>query len=155
MSSDQFTVEEPKKSVAVAPDGLSAVLLFASFCGDRLRCGLLHLRQRRWLGRRLRRDDAERCHRSIGTSEEQKVAMKEQVSRLSQGVRDGEISMEQLGQIANKLEDSPVLTAIPVEVVRSTYLAKSGLTEEQKAEATRNCNALLMGCSRRRSPKMS
>lgn len=146
MSSDQFTVEDQKKSGSGCTGWIIGCLVVCLILAA-IACGVgywIYSNAGGWAA-----DFAETAiNDAIDESElpeEQKVAMKEQVSRLTQGYRDGDVTLEQLAQIGEKLQDSPVMTAIPVEVVRSTYLAKSGLTEEQKAEATKQLQRVAHG----------
>lgn len=77
--------------------------------------------------------------------EDQKVGMKEQIERVSTGYKSGEISDEQLGKIFENLNESPVISAIPVIVVQAAYLQKSGLTDEEKAEAKKQLDRVAHG----------
>lgn len=77
--------------------------------------------------------------------EEQKVGLKEQIDRVATGYKSGEISDEQFGRIFENLEKSPVLSAIPVMVIQSTYIQNSGLTDEEKAEAKKTLDRAAHG----------
>ncbi|UUO04461.1 hypothetical protein M4951_13780 [Blastopirellula sp. J2-11] len=77
--------------------------------------------------------------------EEQKVGMKEQIDRLADGYVDGDISQEQLEQIGTNISKSPVISAIPVIVVETLYIKKSGLSDEEKADAKKQLNRVAHG----------
>lgn len=67
--------------------------------------------------------------------EDQKQGMKQQIGRVTQGIRDGEVGFEQMGEIGQKLAESPAMTAIPVVVARHQYINPSGLSDEEKEDA--------------------
>ncbi|MCC9608197.1 hypothetical protein LOC68_01195 [Blastopirellula sp. JC732] len=77
--------------------------------------------------------------------EDQKIGMKEQIDRIASGYKSGEISDEQLGKIFENIGESPVISAIPVIVVESTYLKNSGLSEEEKADAKKQLDRAAHG----------
>src|SRR5690606_34975256 len=66
--------------------------------------------------------------------EDQKQGMKQQIGRVTQGIRDGEVGFEQMGEIGQKLAESPAMTAIPVVVARHQYINPSGLSDEEKED---------------------
>lgn len=77
--------------------------------------------------------------------EEEKVGMKEQIDRVSNGYASGEINDEQLGKIFENLSTSPAMSAIPVIVIESTYLKNSGLSDEEKADAKKQLDRAAHG----------
>jgi hypothetical protein len=64
---------------------------------------------------------------------EEKVEIQAQVDRVAGAFRDGQMSMEQLGLLIEKLVQSPLMTSLMVTVVDTKYLDKSGLNDEEKA----------------------
>lgn len=77
--------------------------------------------------------------------EEQKTGMKEQISRVAKSYRDGEITAEQVGQVFEKLSESPAMSVLPVEMARTQYIAQSGLSDEEKEDATRQLRRVAHG----------
>ncbi|TWT34500.1 hypothetical protein [Blastopirellula retiformator] len=77
--------------------------------------------------------------------EDQKVGLKEQIDRVATGYKSGEISDEQFGRIFENLQDSPVISAIPVMVIQSSYIQNSGLTDEEKADAKKTLDRAAHG----------
>ncbi|PHS03839.1 MAG: hypothetical protein COA78_17190 [Blastopirellula sp.] len=77
--------------------------------------------------------------------EDQKIGMKAEINRVAEGVKSDEISLEQLGSIVENMAESPAFTAIPVEVVRYAYLEPSGLSEEEKEDATKQLQRVMHG----------
>ncbi len=77
--------------------------------------------------------------------EAQKKGMKEQVTRLADGYREGKITLEQLQQVGDKMMHSPIISAIPVEVARAKYIDPSGLSDEEKADATKQLQRVAHG----------
>jgi len=76
---------------------------------------------------------------------EQKEGMKKQISRVATAYRDGDITFEQVTQIGEKLGQSPVFMAIAVETAKFSYINPSGLSDEEKAEATKQLNRVAHG----------
>jgi hypothetical protein len=64
----------------------------------------------------------------------EKAEVKQQVDRVTKAFRDGRISMEQTGKIIEKVMKSPLMPAIVVAAVDKQYIAKSGLSEDEKAQ---------------------
>jgi len=77
--------------------------------------------------------------------EDQKQGMKQQVGRVTQGIRDGEVGFEQMGEIAQKIAESPAITAIPVVVARHQYINPSGLSDEEKEDANQQLERVARG----------
>ena len=64
----------------------------------------------------------------------EKVEVKEQVARLTDGFRDGNISGDQLGTIMELILDSPLFTSVIVASIEKKYIEPSGLEDAEKEE---------------------
>jgi len=146
MSSDQFTVEEPKKSGGGCTTAIIGCLVICLVLAG-LACGLgiYGWMNRVMLGANIAESVANSMIDESDLPEEQKVRMKEQTSRLAKGVRDGDITLEQVGQVGEKIAESPAMTAIPVEVARAKYIEPSGLSDEEKADAKKQLQRVAHG----------
>ncbi len=69
-----------------------------------------------------------------GLPEEEQAEVREQVDRLAEGFRTGDIDGEQLFSIFEQLVESPLFSSMLVTAVERGYLDESGLTDEEKAE---------------------
>jgi hypothetical protein len=65
---------------------------------------------------------------------QEKIEVKEQVNRVSKAFGDGRISMQQAGEIIQKLTESPLMPALVVAAVDKQYFDRSGLSNDEKAE---------------------
>jgi hypothetical protein len=68
-----------------------------------------------------------------------------QIDRIAQAFRTGQLSVEKLAEIIQKLADSPLMTAIVASAVEAKYLAKSGLSDDEKAQAVQTLRRFLRG----------
>ena len=146
MSNDQFTVEEPKKSgggctTAIIGCLVVCLVLAGIACG----LGIYGWMNRVVIGASIAESVANGMIDGSDLPEDQKTRMKEQTSRLAKGVRDGDITIEQVGQVGEKIAESPAITAIPVEVARSKYIEPSGLSDDEKAEAKKQLQRVAHG----------
>jgi hypothetical protein len=66
---------------------------------------------------------------------EEKQQIQVQVDRVADAVRSKDLSLPQMGEIFEKLVDSPLLTTIIVSTVDTKYIEPSGLGDEEKAAA--------------------
>ena len=64
--------------------------------------------------------------------DQEKVEVKEQVQRVADAFREGDISGDQLGVIIEEILESPLMTTMVVAAVEKKYVAGSGLTDEEK-----------------------
>jgi hypothetical protein len=80
-----------------------------------------------------------------GLPAEEKAEVKVQVERVTTAFRDGRLSMEQLGMIMQQIADSPLLPSIMVMAIDRAYLAKSGLTDDEKAAGRITLQRLMRG----------
>jgi hypothetical protein len=67
--------------------------------------------------------------------QQEKDEIEVQVNRVADAIRDGDMSLEQMGQIFEKLVQSPVLSTIIVSTAGTKYIDPSGLSNEEKALA--------------------
>ncbi|PQO37903.1 hypothetical protein [Blastopirellula marina] len=77
--------------------------------------------------------------------EAQKDGMKAQITRLADGYREGKITLEQLKEVGDKMMKSPMMSAIPVEAARAKYIAPSGLSDAEKADAVKQMQRVAHG----------
>jgi hypothetical protein len=68
-----------------------------------------------------------------------------QVDRVATAFRDKQVSAEQLGVLAEKLMQSPLMSAIVASTIDRQYLAKSNLSEEEKTEDRRTLQRFVRG----------
>jgi hypothetical protein len=66
---------------------------------------------------------------------EEKAQIKVEVDRGAELFREGRMSGEQAALLVEKVMNSPLMTAIVTTAAEKNYLDKSGLSEEEKAEA--------------------
>jgi hypothetical protein len=66
---------------------------------------------------------------------EEKAEVKVEVDRAADLYRDGRMSQQQATLLLEKLMSSPLMTAIVTTAAEKKYLDRSGLSEEEKAEA--------------------
>jgi len=66
-------------------------------------------------------------------AQEQQEIMVE-VDRIAKGIRENTISGEQLGNLIEKLVQSPLMSLMVASTIDQQYFAKSGLSDEEKAQ---------------------
>jgi hypothetical protein len=64
---------------------------------------------------------------------QQRQAIGEQVDRVAEAFRSGRLSVDQMGSIMEKLAKSPLMTSIMANAADKKYLARSGLSDAEKA----------------------
>ncbi|MFN3152333.1 hypothetical protein [Bremerella sp.] len=146
MSNDQFTVEEPKKSGGGCTTAIIGCLVVCLVLAG-VACGVGYYVYINIgvMAANLAETQLNAAIDEFDLPEDQKAGMKEQVSRVAQGYRDGDISMEQLGSVAENILESPAFTAVPVEIARSNYIEPSGLSDEEKADAKKQLQRIAQG----------
>ncbi len=65
---------------------------------------------------------------------QEKTEVKAQVERVATALRDGQLSGEQARTIVEKLMHSPLMPTLVVAAVDKRYFAKSGLSDDEKAQ---------------------
>ncbi|MCO6042543.1 hypothetical protein NG895_01355 [Aeoliella sp. ICT_H6.2] len=65
----------------------------------------------------------------------EKEELKAESKRVTDGIADGSISLEQMGQIMTGIVESPLMPMFMVKAVEAQYVEKSGLSDEEKSEA--------------------
>jgi hypothetical protein len=78
-------------------------------------------------------------------AQQEKLEINVQVDRVADAFRTGKLSVEQLGAMMQKLADSPLMTSIVASTVEAKYLAKSGLSDDEKQQATKTLRRFLRG----------
>jgi hypothetical protein len=81
----------------------------------------------------------------MNVPEQEKAEMKAQVDRVAIAFREGRISQEQMGMLVQKMMQSPLVTTMMVSVVEREYFAKSGLSDEEKAQGRQTLQRFLRG----------
>jgi hypothetical protein len=66
-------------------------------------------------------------------AQQQKQAIGELVDRVADAFSSGRLSVDQMGSIMEKLARSPLMTSIMVTAADKKYLARSGLSDAEKA----------------------
>jgi hypothetical protein len=90
----------------------------------------------------------EAVHQAVDSSQlpaEEKNQIKSDIDRFFVAFREGQVSMEQFGQLVQKFVDSPLMTAFVASAVETKYLDASGLSDEEKAEAKVTLQRFLRG----------
>lgn len=87
--------------------------------------------------------------------EEEKVELKEEVSRLTEAFKAGEVSSEEMVQIFELFAQSPLMASMIVSQVEAQYLNQSGLTEEEKLEGKVALNRYIRGLFNEQIPQQS
>jgi hypothetical protein len=67
--------------------------------------------------------------------EKDKRAVVAQVDRVADAYKAGRISLEDVGRVMQELAESPLFVTAMVEAAEAKYVAPSGLSDEEKAEA--------------------
>ncbi len=76
---------------------------------------------------------------------QEKVEVKAQVERVTKAFGEGRISNEQAAAIIQKLTKSPLMPAIVVMAVEKNYFARSGLSDEEKAQGRQSLQRFARG----------
>jgi hypothetical protein len=76
---------------------------------------------------------------------DQEAAMITEINALAQDFKDDKITFEQLGMLAQELEDSPAIYVMAASAIRANYVEPSGLTEEEKDNANLQLSRLARG----------
>ncbi|MGD9632614.1 MAG: hypothetical protein AB7G28_05875 [Pirellulales bacterium] len=79
----------------------------------------------------------------LDPQEQQQIMV--QVERVSQAFRDNAISAEQLGNLAEKLVKSPLFSMLMATAIEKQYLAKSGLSDEEKVAGSQSLQRFIRG----------
>jgi len=86
---------------------------------------------------------------------EEKVEVKEQITRVATEFGEGRMTFEQLGKVFENLTNSPLMTSIVISVVDQKYLERSGLAEDEKAAARQTVRRFVRGMVDEKIPKES
>lgn len=71
-----------------------------------------------------------------GLPDQEKAELKVELKRLGDGFADGSISNEQMLRVVEGLAQSPLLSMFMVSAIETHYVVNSGLTDEEKTDAT-------------------
>ena len=67
--------------------------------------------------------------------EDEQAAILEQFDRVGTGYLEGELTLDEVGQIIEELAESPMMSVIFLQIVDAVHLEKSGLSDDEKVEA--------------------
>jgi hypothetical protein len=76
---------------------------------------------------------------------EEKQQIMVEVERIAKAVRDNAISQKQFQVLVNELVESPLMTLVVATAIEQGYIAKSGLTAEEKAAGGVTLNRFIRG----------
>jgi hypothetical protein len=79
----------------------------------------------------------------LPAQEQQEIMV--QVDRVAIAFREKTVSGEQLGKLAEKLIQSPLMSLMVTSTIDQHYFAKSGLSEEEKTEGRRTLQRFIRG----------
>jgi hypothetical protein len=79
----------------------------------------------------------------LPAQEQQEIMV--QVDRVAKAFREKKMSVEQLGILAEKFADSPLMSLIVASTIDQQYFAKSGLSEEEKTEGRQTVQRFFRG----------
>ena len=68
-----------------------------------------------------------------------------QIDRVAEAFRTEQISTKKLADLVQDLADSPLMTSIAASAIDAHYIARSGLSDEEKTEATQTLRRFLRG----------
>jgi hypothetical protein len=84
---------------------------------------------------------------------QQKQAIGDQVDRVADAFSSGRLSVDQMGSIMEKLAKSPLMTSIMVTAADKKYLARSGLSDAEKAEGRETVRRFASGAVEKKIDK--
>jgi hypothetical protein len=84
---------------------------------------------------------------------EEKVDIQAQVDRVAGAFRDGQMSMEQLVLMIEKLVESPLMGSLMVTMVDTKYLDKSNLPDEEKSAGRETLRRFVRGAIDEKIPQ--
>jgi hypothetical protein len=82
---------------------------------------------------------------SSDLSPQQKQAIGEQVDRVADGFRSGQLSGEQMGMIIEHVTKSPLMTTIMVSAADKQYFDRSGLSDAEKTAGRQTVRRFVRG----------
>lgn len=77
--------------------------------------------------------------------DDQKKRMIARIETVSQDFKDGKLTIEQVGQIAKRIGDSPMISMGMVYFFEQNYVTPSGLSAEEKTDGRRTLERLARG----------
>jgi hypothetical protein len=87
-------------------------------------------------------------NQAIDSSElppEEKNQIKVEVDRFFVDFREGRVSMEQFGKLAQEFAESPLMTTFVAAAIDTKYIKSSGLSDEEKADANITLQRFIRG----------
>jgi len=76
---------------------------------------------------------------------DQEAAMITEINTLAQDFKDGKVSVQQIGTLAEELSESPAIYVMAASAIRVNYIQPSGLTDEEKTNANLQLSRLARG----------
>lgn len=123
--------------------GCLGVVLF-SVCGCGIGIWYIASNGKMLLFQTLRAPIAQMIEASELTDEDKEIVL-QQVDRLGDEWASGRISNEQLGNVMQKLAESPLIPIAMTTALKAKYISKSGLDEAEKAEASKTASRIARG----------
>ena len=84
---------------------------------------------------------------------EQKERMVAQIDRLAEGFKEGEIDLERMAGVVERLAESPLFGMVLVYSAEALYVMPSGLSQQEKEEAHNILQRFAKGVIERRIPE--
>jgi hypothetical protein len=122
--------------------GLGFVVVVALVCGIG---GYYAVKNAKSFAISIARDVAVNVVKESELSEEDKQEIIVQVDRVVAAYKDGEIDEKDLEKILKEIQSSPLIPLAVVYGMEKQYLDKSGLTDEEKADAKKQLQRLIRG----------
>lgn len=77
--------------------------------------------------------------------EEERKLIQKQVDRVADAFKNGDITVEEFGNAVEKIAQSPVIGSVALLVLESQYIDESGLSDEEKEQASRTVQRIWRG----------
>ena len=85
----------------------------------------------------------------------EKEELKAESKRVTDGLADGSVSFDQLGQVITGFVESPLVPMFIVKGIEAKYLNQSGLSDEEKAEGKVTLERYISGLMSKQIPQNS
>lgn len=88
-----------------------------------------------------------------GLPQEEQDAIMVQFERVVTAYENGEMTLEEMGEMMQDLAESPMMSVIVFEAIELKYLNSSGLSEEEKTEAKQTLARIVRGAQEEKLTK--
>lgn len=119
-------------------------IVMLSICGCGIGMWYIAANGRSLLFKAVRTPIAQSIESSEMTDDDKKVVL-QQVDRVGEAWSSGKISDQQLTNIMEKLAESPLIPVAMTEGMKAKYIKKSGLADDEKAEASKTVSRIARG----------